>query len=185
MIVLKKSTKPIDLEVRKVTRFSYGELTDGEFAIWAEGNAGWFEIRPAPHYTSIYEDMLEAVQLLYFVTDIYNEPRKKGGGPSTQLIFKEVSTTDRVDVFWSIASMLDAWRDCADIDQYAEDERFACTDPAIAAEILQKHHVFLMMCFLNRAQGIGWSNTPIYQFLRRQYPVCVLLLNLAAKLTPT
>ncbi|KAH3950857.1 hypothetical protein HBI81_085710 [Parastagonospora nodorum] len=140
--LLSKSKKPIDLEIRNVTRFSYGELTDGEFAIWAEGNAGWFEIRPAPHYNSIYEDMIEAVQLLYFVTDIYGEPRKKGGGPSTQLIFQE----------------------------YAEDERFACTDPAVAAEIFHKHHIFLMMCFLNRAQGIGWSSTPIYQSFRRQFP---------------
>jgi hypothetical protein len=63
----------------------------------------------------------------------------------------------------------------ADMDQYVEDERFTCTDPAVAAEIFQKHHVFLMTCFLNRAQGIGWSNTPIYQYLRRHYPVSVLV----------
>jgi hypothetical protein len=100
MAVLSKSTKPVDLEIRNVTRFSYGELTDGEFAIWAEGNAGWFEIRPAPHYNSIYEDMIEAVQLLYFVTDIYGEPRKKGGGPSTQLIFQEVSTIGHCLCLW-------------------------------------------------------------------------------------
>jgi hypothetical protein len=65
-------------------------LTDGNYAIWAEGKAGWFEIRPAPSYESIYECMIEAVQLLYFVTDIYNETRKKGGGPNPQLIFQEV-----------------------------------------------------------------------------------------------
>lgn len=95
MAVLSKSTKPVDLEIHNVTRFSYGELTDGEFAIWAEGNAGWFEIRPAPHYNDIYDDMIEAVQLLYFVADIHDGPRKKGGGPSTQLIFQEVSSVMR------------------------------------------------------------------------------------------
>jgi hypothetical protein len=91
MAVLKKPYKPIDIELRNVTRFSYGEMTDGDFVIWAQGGAGWFEIQPAPHYKSIYEDMIEAVQLLYFVTDIYNEPRKRGGGPSPQLIHQEVS----------------------------------------------------------------------------------------------
>jgi len=91
IVVLNKPYKPVDIEIRNVTRFSYGEMTDGDFVIWAQGKAGWFEIRPAPHYKSIYEDMVQAVQLLYFVTDIYNEPRKKGGGPSLQLIYQEVS----------------------------------------------------------------------------------------------
>jgi hypothetical protein len=59
----------------------------------------------------------------------------------------------------------------ADLKQYAEDERYPCTEPADAEAIFRKHHIFLLMCFLNRAHGIGWSNTPIYQFLRRQYPV--------------
>jgi hypothetical protein len=95
--VLHKSSKPVEIELRSVTRFSYGELTDGEFAIWAEGKAGWFELRPAPHYAQIYEDMMQAVQLLYFVTDIYNEPRKRGGGPSPQLIFQEVSASGRCE----------------------------------------------------------------------------------------
>jgi hypothetical protein len=94
-LVLHKSSKPIEIEIQNVTRFSYGELTDGQFAIWAEGKAGWFEIRPASHYTAIYADMIQAVQLLYFVTDIYNEPRKRGGGPSPQLIFQEVSFRGR------------------------------------------------------------------------------------------
>lgn len=89
--VLSKSQKPTDIELRHVTRFSYGELTDGDIAIWAEGKAGWFQLHPAPQYAALYEDMIQAVQLLYFVTDIYNEPRKRGGGPSTQLIFQEVS----------------------------------------------------------------------------------------------
>ncbi|KAF1921489.1 hypothetical protein BDU57DRAFT_467007 [Ampelomyces quisqualis] len=137
-----KLSKPTEIEIRNVTKFSYGELTDGEIVIWAEGKAGWFEIQPAPHYTEIHNGIIEAVQLLYFVTDIYNEPRKRGGGPSAQLVFQE----------------------------YAEDERFTCTDPLIAEQIFDRHLVFLMMCFLNRAQGIGWSNTPLYQYLRRRHP---------------
>jgi hypothetical protein len=59
----------------------------------------------------------------------------------------------------------------ADPAQYAEDERFPCSDPATAEQIFDRHHVFLIMCFLNRAQDDGWSNTPLYQFFRRKYPV--------------
>lgn len=89
--VVKKPYKPVDIQIRNVTRFSYGETTDGECVIWAQGAAGWFEIQPAAQYRPIFEDMREAVQLLYFITDIYNEPRKRGGGPNAQLIYKEVS----------------------------------------------------------------------------------------------
>jgi hypothetical protein len=156
-----KLSRPIEIEIRNVTKFSYGELTDGEIAIWAEGKAGWFEIQPAPHYTEKYNGMKEAVQLLYFVTDIYNEPRKRGGGPSPQLIFQEVSISH------GFASTRDA-----DVNQYAEDERFACTDTVSAEQTFDRHRVFLMTCFLNRAQGIGWSNTPLYQYFRRRHPVC-------------
>ena len=90
-LVLKKLYKPEVIEIRNVTRFSYGETTDGAYVIWAQGKAGWFEIQPAAQYQSIFHDMVRAIQLLYFVTDIYSEPRKRGGGPSAQLVFQEVS----------------------------------------------------------------------------------------------
>lgn len=96
--VLKKPYKPTDIEIRNVTRFSYGEMTDGAYVIWAQGKAGWFEIRPTAQYKPIYDDMVQAVELLYFVTDIYSEARKKGGGPSADLVFQEVSTTPGVVV---------------------------------------------------------------------------------------
>lgn len=90
--VLKKPYKPIDVELRNVTRFSYGEMTDGAYVIWAQGKAGWFEIRPMAQYRPIYDEMIQAVQLLYFVTDVYSESRKKGSGPSAELVFQEVCT---------------------------------------------------------------------------------------------
>jgi hypothetical protein len=90
--VLKKPYKPMEIEIRHVTRFSYGEMTDGAYVIWAQGKAGWFEIRPTAQYKPIYDEMVQAVELLYFVTDIYGESRKKGSGPSAELVFQEVST---------------------------------------------------------------------------------------------
>ncbi|PVI04285.1 hypothetical protein DM02DRAFT_586525 [Periconia macrospinosa] len=140
--LVKKPFKPVDVVIRNVTRFSYGQMTDGELVIWALGEAGWFEIRPRRDYKAIYQDMVEAVELLYFVSDIYNEPRKRGGGPSAQLVFQE----------------------------YAEDERYPCTDPDVAAQLFFRHHEFLIMSFLTRAQGVAWVNTPICQHFKKQYP---------------
>lgn len=141
--VVKKPYRPVDLVIRGVTRYSYGKFTDGEVVVWAQGDAGHYLLRPARQYTDMYAAMLQAIELLYFMADIYNEPRKRGGGPSAQLVFQE----------------------------YAEDERFDCPDTQTAEQLFRKHHPFLIMCFLNRAQDIGWSNTPIYQFFRKQYPV--------------
>ena len=73
-----------------MTRFSYGEMTDGGYVVWAQGQAGWFEIQPSREYKSIYAEMIQAVELLYFITDIHSEVRKKGGGPGADLIFQEV-----------------------------------------------------------------------------------------------
>ncbi|KAK7180319.1 hypothetical protein DPSP01_011996 [Paraphaeosphaeria sporulosa] len=139
--LVKRPYKPVDIVIRKVSRFSYG-LQGDTVVVWAMGEAGWFELRPARHYKAIFDSMTQAVELLYFLADIYSEPRKRGGGPNARLIFQE----------------------------YAEDERFACNDVASAEEIFQKHHQFLMMRFLHRAEDIGWSNTPIYQYFKRQYP---------------
>ncbi|KAH9877936.1 hypothetical protein J1614_003153 [Plenodomus biglobosus] len=140
--LLKKPYKPMEIEIRNVSRFSYGEMNDGTLALWAEGGAGWFHIVPAPQYKPIYDGMICAVQILYFVTDMYKEPRKRGGGPSAQLILRE----------------------------YAEDPRFPCNDPVAAEAIFDQHRIFLMMCFLNRSNGIGWSNTPLYQYYKRRHP---------------
>ncbi|KAF1357371.1 hypothetical protein EJ07DRAFT_167561 [Lizonia empirigonia] len=143
--LLQKPYKPTDIVVRNVTRYAYAECQEGSkttYKIWALGEAGWFEIQPAAHYRATYDDMLEAIQILYFVTDIYNEPRKRGGGPSASLIYQE----------------------------YAEDNRFPCTNSAEAGRIFHRHRNFLLMSFLNRVMEIGWSNTPLYQTLRRQFP---------------
>ena len=39
--------------------------------------------------------MIQAVELLYFITDIYSEPRKKGGGPTARLVYQEVKAPQR------------------------------------------------------------------------------------------
>ncbi|KAF2189092.1 hypothetical protein K469DRAFT_564168 [Zopfia rhizophila CBS 207.26] len=140
--LVRKPYRAVEIKITDVTRFSYGQTEDGEILIWALGEAGWFELRPARAYKEIYRDMVQAVEILYFVTDIYNEPRKRGGGPSAELIFQE----------------------------YAEDDRFPCNGPAQAAQLFSKYRPFLIMCMLNQAQGIGWSNTPIYRYFKKQFP---------------
>lgn len=165
--VLEKLHRPIDVVIRNVTRFAYAEMGDETYALWALGEAGWFNMeRPAAPYQGTYDADVQAVQLLYFLIDCYSEtPRKKGGGPSASLLYREVSGRGQ--------RLLDQGTDCHDADhmQYAEREKFACADAAEAEEIFHKHREFLLMSFLQRTYGISWSNTPIYQTLRRHFPV--------------
>jgi hypothetical protein len=91
--VLKKPYKPTEIVVRNVTRFAYAQMDDGAYALWALGEAGWFTVdRPAAPYQSTHDADIQAVELLYFLIDCYSEtPRKKGGGPSASLLYREVS----------------------------------------------------------------------------------------------
>lgn len=70
--------------------------------------------------------------------------------------------------------MLMGWRLIvqADTIQYAEDTRFSCSDTTEAERVFHRHHTFLFMCFLKGERDIRWSNTPLYQTLKRQFPVC-------------
>jgi hypothetical protein len=103
--------------------------------------------------------------------------------PSTGLPRGERQWTLRMFLEASRPSKVEKGACHADLRQYAEDERFTCADSAAAEAVFRKHHVFLLMCFLNRAQGIGWSNTPLYQFFRRQYPVRIIQFTPMASLT--
>lgn len=78
-----------EIKVTDVKGFSMGL---GPVTIWANGKAGWFEIRPASTYQHIFDKMSEGVTLYYFLTDLY-ENRKKTVGEKTlhiDKIFAEV-----------------------------------------------------------------------------------------------
>lgn len=64
------------IEVTGVTQFSYGQYEDGTLDIWAAGQAGWYTVKPSRVYKDIYTDMVQAVQLLYFVADAYKETKR-------------------------------------------------------------------------------------------------------------
>ncbi|KAF3037193.1 hypothetical protein E8E12_002380 [Didymella heteroderae] len=89
--LLNKPYRPTDIVIRNVTRFAYAQMDDGAYTLWALGEAGWFTIEgPAAHYQSAYDADIQAVELLYFLIDCYSEtPRKKGGGPSASLLYRE------------------------------------------------------------------------------------------------
>ena len=80
------------IQIDHVTQFAYGETDDHEIVIWIAGKAGWYQIEPARSYKSIFADMLEAVRVLYFLADYYQDgvPKGKGGARGCEELFQTV-----------------------------------------------------------------------------------------------
>lgn len=84
-------TKRIVLE--NVTHFAYGQHNDGEVGFWVAGRAGWFSISPARGYRPMFNDVVEAIDLFYFLADRHQSKRRKGKNwnPSVEYLLEEVS----------------------------------------------------------------------------------------------
>lgn len=139
------STKRADaVEVTPVKLFAYGQYSDGSVALWAAGRAGWFALKPSRAYREVYEGMVEAVKLLYFVADVYRKPKKGWKG------------------FECSAKIL--------IERYAEE---VMGDPDAYQEALEKiceHRDFMFVSMLAGKEGIDWAKNPLYQYLRKKFP---------------
>ncbi len=63
-----------------------------EVVLWADGKAGWFKIRnPSRTYKAIYNEMVEAVNVLYFTTDLLRSKKgKKLSQLSVDTVFAKV-----------------------------------------------------------------------------------------------
>lgn len=66
------------IEVTDVRTFSYGQFEDGNIGLWAGGKAGWFALKPARAYRSIWNGMVESVNTFYWIVDAYREQRRNG-----------------------------------------------------------------------------------------------------------
>ena len=81
--------------VENVTHYAYGQHNDGEVGIWVSGRAGWFSISPAKGYRPMFNEMVEAIDLLYFLADRHQKKRRKrkDWNPSLEYLCEEVGVT--------------------------------------------------------------------------------------------
>lgn len=96
-IVLVRYYRTEPLVVADVRRYAYGQYEDGGGEIWAAGNAGWFKIQPAESYEGIYQDMLDAINIFYFIADAHRgdgSKRKIRTYPTAEALFEEVGISD-------------------------------------------------------------------------------------------
>ncbi len=112
--------------------------------IWAGGKAGWYEIIPSTRYAAIYEDIVKAVDLVYFLSDAHQKFASRrpirGAKVEELLVLYQQHTDYRVD------------------------------DNAEAEAIFEKHHSFLIRQMLEGWEGINWARTHLWSYFSRLYP---------------
>ena len=78
--------------IENVTHYAYGQHDDGEIGVWVAGRAGWFSISPAKGYKNMFNETVEAIDLLYFLADRHQRKRRrqKAWNPSVEYLLEEV-----------------------------------------------------------------------------------------------
>ncbi|KAF7590904.1 hypothetical protein BBP40_002266 [Aspergillus hancockii] len=135
-------TKRIVLE--NITHYAYGQHSDGEVGVWIAGRAGWFAISPARGYRPMFNDVVEAIDLLYFLADRHQKRRRKrkNWNPSVEYLCEE----------------------------YVNHTHGICEDNDDSAEVFYKHRYFLLTRMLKDEEGVQWVNTDIFAHLCEKFP---------------
>ncbi|KAK0945922.1 hypothetical protein LTR29_002502 [Friedmanniomyces endolithicus] len=139
------------IDIRPVKSFAYGQFEDGTIALWAGGRAGWFRFQPTRAYRETYDEMIEAIKMLYFVADAYREERKYGKGRK--------------------AVVLPPYEASEIFGKYAEEALGIPTAVDEAATKVYKHVDFLFASMLAGKEGIDWMQNPLYLHLLEKRPV--------------
>ena len=147
----------LELVLPNVTNYCYGE-EDGVCRIWAEGEAGWFEIQPSEQYQDVYIRMVEAITIWYFLEDQHNirgtaNARGTPRNPEVDTLFevylkkhREYETVETVEsIFHSSQSFILSEMKKHDTEYAEEDE-------------------------LEDSGAMQWADTNIHQYFVEQSP---------------
>ncbi|OJI96037.1 hypothetical protein ASPVEDRAFT_48312 [Aspergillus versicolor CBS 583.65] len=134
--------------IDNVSHFAYGQHNDGEVGIWVAGQAGWFSISPAKGYRAVFNDVVEAIDLLYFLTD-RNKPKRRSARRKKK---------------WNYPSLEDL------CDEYVLHTHGICEDGDDSAEVFYKHHNFLLSRMINGEEEVNWAETNIFPHICEKFP---------------
>jgi hypothetical protein len=148
--MLSSKQKKATIEVSEVRSYAYGDHEDGSVEIWAAGGAGWFSINPSKAFRETYNQMTEAVKVLFFIVDAYQTARKNGKGRN--------------------AVVLPAYTARELFEKYANEVLDDDSGAQEAMELIHRHREFLISSFLTGKEGIAWSGNPLYKHLYKKFP---------------
>lgn len=76
-IVLDPATASKRVIIDDVTHYAYGQTEDRSIELWVAGKAGWYNISPAKGYVPTFNRMVQAVDMLYFLTDQHQHGKRQ------------------------------------------------------------------------------------------------------------
>ncbi|KZF26582.1 hypothetical protein L228DRAFT_257991 [Xylona heveae TC161] len=145
--LIQKRSLPKDIKIVNVKKFAYGQYENGQLALWAAGRTGWFEIRPSEDYAPVFDEMTEAVRVLYYLEDEYRHLTKKRA---------------RRKMKGALSIGLQKYAVAHDLEDASEDD---------VAEIFYKHHNFLFATMLKKSEKPPpWARSPIMKHLKKEFP---------------
>lgn len=148
---LKSTTQRTPLiEISDVRTFSYGQFEDGNIGLWAGGKAGWFALKPARAYKSIWNEMVQSVDIFYWIADAYREERRESTRKNAPLLPDYTAE----EIF----------------DKYAEEVIEDSHGRNEAAQVMYEHKDFLLSSMLAGKEGIVWTKNPLYTHLSQRFP---------------
>ncbi|TKA23232.1 hypothetical protein B0A50_07625 [Salinomyces thailandicus] len=141
------------IEVRDVRIFAYGQYADGNVALWAAGRCGWYTLKPARAYRSIYNTMAEGVKMLYFIADAYREDRERTVGMGRAKTVEKLPPYTAEEIFAKYAA--DVLDDADAVDA--------------AREKMESQRDFLLTCVLGGKEGLRRKRNPLFRYLEERY----------------
>ncbi|EPS32508.1 hypothetical protein PDE_07468 [Penicillium oxalicum 114-2] len=141
-LLLDPATASKRVIIDDVTHYAYGQTEDRSIELWVAGKAGWYNISPAKGYVPTFNRMVQAVDMLYFLTD-QHQHGKRQLNPS----FRNLC------------------------EQYVFHTHGDCETREQSAEVFAEHAPFLLrrMIEYDDADGVEWKRTNVFVHLRRQF----------------
>ncbi|KAI5310087.1 hypothetical protein KEM55_001784 [Ascosphaera atra] len=162
MIIDKKHASSYVI-IENVLYYSFGQDDDGDISFWVAGPPGWFLITPNKAYKHVFDEMVEAVDLFYFLADsLKKSGRRKKNPVDMDKLFGDVWASTYLTAGSNESS--------TNVTQYNKHLGNRYKKAKDAAEIIYKHHEFLLKQMDLGTEGVNWKQTPIYRHLRELYP---------------
>lgn len=138
------------IEISEVRTFSYGQFEDGNIGLWAGGKAGWYALKPSRAYKSVWHEMVQSVDLFYWIADAYREERRESKRKNAPLLPPYTAE----ELFYKYVEEVIE-------DSHGNNE---------AAHVMYEHKDFLLASMLSGKEGITWTKNPLYVHLSQRFP---------------
>ncbi|KAH9827440.1 hypothetical protein Tdes44962_MAKER02887 [Teratosphaeria destructans] len=159
VVRLKTPGRVANVILDDVRSFAYGEFEDGNIAIWAAANAGWYTLKPARAYRAVHQDMVQAVKMLYFVGDAF---RTEPSLDALQATTPEDVSRDAPDAFVARPNAL--------FERYARDHLGSARKTMEAKEMVYQHRDFLLSSMIAGKEGLDWKSNVLFMHLKSVFP---------------